>query len=159
MKPRGLLLALALVLALALAAPVAAAYPNHAYPCDIHSVDGVCFGDVQYGQCGQEGPYDGVTGAAVKFDGQYLADVGAVEQCDTGPEGFSRHVTIVYVETRYVTFAWADEHRENDDAYCAEWACDPEGCSWWLYYPGSYVRLDCAAGGAPPNPGWGHVLP
>lgn len=143
--------------ALALLAPGASAYPNHAYPCDIHAVDGVCFGDVQYGSCGGTEQYDGVTGAAVKFDGQYLADVGAVEQCDTGPGGFSRHATIVYVETRYATLAWADEQRENDETYCSEWACDPEGCSWWVYYPGAYRRVDCVLVGSPPNPGWGQL--
>lgn len=150
---------LALILLALTFSGAASAYPNHAYPCDVLAPDGVCLGDVQYGACGEDGQYDGVTGAAVKFDGQYLADVGAVEQCDTGPGGFSRHATVVYVETRYATFAWSEEQRENDEAYCSEVACDPEGCSWWLYYPGSYARVDCVVLGAPPNPGWGHVLP
>lgn len=141
--------ALALALALALSLPIAGAYPNHAYPCDVNSADGVCVGEVAYGECGQEGQTDAVTGAAVKLDGQYWADVGGFALCDTTPAG-QRQVHGVYVETRYVTFAWAEESCEG------ETYCEAEGCSWWLYYPGAYQRIGCSE--PPPNPGWGRIL-
>ena len=148
-----------LLVLLVVLAPAASAYPNHAYPCDVPAdeVDGACVGEAEYGACGETGQSDRVSGAAVKFDGRYVADVGGFAQCDRGEDGFARDAHGVYVETPYATFTWSEEAREQDEAYCAEYACDPEGCSWWVYAPGRSARVACPVG--PPEPGWGTLLP
>ena len=150
---RTLVLALALTLV-----PLAAAYPNHAYPCDVHpplgGVDGACFGDVTYGaqECGDWGQHDGATGVAVMFDNRYFLDAGGFELCDTYPEG-ERQAHGVYVETATVTVAWAEER-------CSGAAvCETDGCGLWVYVAGRFVFTECPDEAAPPNPGWGSVLP
>lgn len=138
--------------ALALLAPLAAAYPNHAYPCEIHTYDGVCFGDEEYGasSCGDWGTYDGVTGVAVMFDGRYFLDVGAFHLCDTSETG-DRQVHGVYVESATVTFAWTEESCWGDTY------CEAEGCSWWLWVGTASARRECPM--APPRAEWGRLLP
>lgn len=142
---------LVLVALLALA-PVALAYPNHAYPCDVNDSDGACVGDEQYGasSCGDWGSYDGVTGVAVKFDGRYFLDAGAFRLCDTAPEG-DRQAHGFYVETATVTFTWSQESCWGDTY------CDAPGCSWWVWVGTASTRVACPV--APPEGPWGALLP
>lgn len=135
--------------ACALLAPAAAAYPNHAYPCDVDGADGVCFGEYEGGSC-ENGSYDAVTGVAVKSGGHYLADVDGFALCD-GSESGRREVWGVAVETPYVTLAWAHEECEGDTY------CDVEGDSVWFWVLRNHGRLDAPL--PPPNPGWGRLLP
>lgn len=148
--------ALAFALAIALL-PLAAAYPNHAYPCDVEpplgGVDGACVGDVQHGsQCGDWGTYDGVTGVAVMFDNRYFLDAGGFELCDTSADG-DRQAHGVYVETATVTVAWAEE-RCWGNAHC-----ETDGCGLWLYAGGRLVFTECPDEAAPPRLPWGTLLP
>lgn len=140
-------------LALALAPALVAAYPNHAYPCDVPDATGVCVGEYDGGDCEAGASRDHATGVAARAFGPYVLDAGGASYCDSY-EGGEHRVNVIYVETGVVTFAWAEETCTGAVEYC-----EAPGCSVWVWpaVPVYGHRVPCDT--PPPDPGWGHLLP
>lgn len=105
-----------------------------------HAQDTVCTGEYQYNGCND--PYQSnSTEVEIRLLGLTYDSIRGYERCVDTPDG-RREYTGVGGSFLFLIFAWFD----NDS-----------GC--WMYVNAFGVGTTQRCVVAPPNPGWGHLLP